>query len=303
MHLTTIRYVVTVANFENITKAAQFLFISQPALSQAIRRLEKELHVQLFVREHDKVTLTPAGHVFVQEGVKLLELEEAMLKKLEEFQQRRERTLAIGSAPTYQRFYLSKVLSAYQAKYPWTKIILKDGFSIGLYQELLTGKLDIALAAEPAPKGIFFMPVLREEVFLAVPREHSLVRVFSTEPDADSPYPVADLTLCRDADFIATSEGRAIRMIFMQETQRAGFMPKILTTCTGTESLNTMVFHGLGLAMVPSTTVNLCPRDQRPRYYRLRHGGLFRTFGLARKNIAFVEWEVETFFAMARVLQ
>ena len=96
MQLTTIRYVVMGAETGSFTKAAELLYVSQPALSQAIARLEQELKVQVFYREHGAVTPTPAGQIIVQEGKKILALEKDILRRVDELRQSGVGSLVLG---------------------------------------------------------------------------------------------------------------------------------------------------------------------------------------------------------------
>lgn len=300
MQLKLIRYAITVAQFGNFTKAAEYLYISQPALSQAIRRLENDLEIEIFNRERNQVTLTPAGKILVQEGEKLLEIEDRLHQQLEVFRRQENHTLTVGAAPSYQKYYLSGLLSTFKSLYPQTKIDLRDGFSRGLCEDILNGQVDIGLVCEPIPAGLYFFPIFREEIFLALPRDHRLVSCFPAEGE---PYPVADFSLCRDEEFISYRPGRRIVDILFTEAKRAGFTPKILTVCSSTESANTMVFHGMGISIIPSSAVELSPPDQRAAYYRLRPGGVFRWFGLARRDEKCTSRAQEAFFSVAKALR
>lgn len=303
MQLSVVRYVVAVAKFKNFTKAAEFLYVSQPALSQAIQRMENELHVEIFKRKHGKVILTDAGQIIVQGGKKMLALEEQILYQLDELRRHGKGSLLIGASPAYQKYYLSSILSAFGIRSPQTKIVLKDGFSNSLCEDLLAGRLDVALIVEPIPQGLDFLPVFQEEILLAVPKGHPLTRIFPDIPQEGDQYPVANLQLCRDEKFITYISGRRMQEILLRETRYAGFEPKILTECASSESMNAMVFHGAGIALIPSTTVEFCPMEQRAQYYRLRPGGLFRWFGLAKRSGCFTSREQEFLFSLAKQMR
>lgn len=299
MQLTSIRYVIAVAKVGSFTKAAEDLYVSQPALSQAIRRLEQELKTELFTREKNKVLLTPAGEVLIEEGQRMLEAEQSIRKRLQELEELDTGKLTIGGAPSYLRYYLSVVLAEFKAKHPRAQLILRDGFTQNLCAELLEGTLDIALLAEPIPEGIDHYPVFQEEIFLALPLDHPLNGRFPQEGD---PYPVADLRLCRDEKFICYQPGRRITGILLAETRRAGFTPNIVLESSSTENANAMIRHGLGIGFVPEVTVRLCPKEQHARYYRLRPGGLTRFFYIGRKAGKFNGRLQEKFFQTAKPL-
>ena len=134
---------------------------------------------------------------------------------------------------------------------------------------------------------------------MAVPKDHPLTEHF---PKTGMPYPLADLRLCRNEKFITCRQGRRMYDVAMSETRSAGFVPDILIECSSTESVNAMVCHGMGLAFVPSTTVELCSADQRPQYYRLRPDGLIRRFGLIYRSGKNISLEEDRFLTLARKL-
>ena len=279
MHLTTIRYIVTIARVGSFTKAAEFLYISQPALSQAVRRFEQDLHVQLFSRKKGRIALTPEGELVVGTGEKMLALEDTLREQLLRLSERHQKTLTVGAASSYQRFFLTPVLSEIQKRVPGTHIIIKEGYTAQLCEQVLDHNLDLALGFEPIPKGLTFLPVLKEEILLAVPDGHPLNRRF-TEIEPGERYPVADLSLCSQEEFIVYQPGRRIQQILMDTFQAAGFFPKVSTVCVSTESANLMVYHGAGLALVPAITACLCDPQMHPHYYRLQKNGLYRQIGI-----------------------
>lgn len=281
MQLVGIQYVVTVAEMGSFTKAAEMLYVSQPALSQAIQRLERELNTSIFIRQKNTISLTPAGHIVVNEGKKILELEQKIRRQVKGISEWDVLSLNIGSAPSYQRLYLSKLISKYKNLFPYIELKLREGYSPELCEEILNGRLDAALVCAPVPDGVDSIPIFSEEVFLAVPPDHPLVELFSRSGD---PYPVADLSLCKNYQFISYFPGRRIDDIFKLVFLESGYVPNILTACSSTESANTMVYHGMGLGIIPASTIELCPKEMHAKYYRLRPEGVFRYFVLARTS-------------------
>ncbi len=300
MQLTTIRYVIAIAKEGSFTKAAESLYISQPALSQAIRRLEQEMKISIFIREKNKVSLTPAGEVLVEEGQKMLNSERNIRHRIHELEELDTGKLFIGGASSYVRYFFSKVLAEFQTQHPHAQLILQDGFTQNLCADLLEGNLDIGLLAEPIPEGIDHYPVFQEEIFLALPWDHPLNRKF---PPKGKPYPVADLSLCRDEKFISYQPYRRITDILFTEARRADFTPNILLESSSTENANAMICHGMGIGLIPEVTIRLCPKEQRARYYRLRPGGLIRRFHIGRRAGKFNNRLQEKFFHMARTFE
>ena len=284
MRLSTIRYVICIAETGSFTQAASQLFVSQPALSQAIQRFEQEIGPPLFIREKNRLRLTEAGQIVVDEGRKMLDIERHAYARLDDLKESKPRIIHIGSASTYQRFFLAETLTRLQIQYPEIHIHIRDGFSHSLTSMVESGEIEYALAFEPFGGQVQACPIVREEVFLAVPPDSGLISRLSSVPDADSEYPVADLSLCRDEPFILYPDTRRIQSVLMAETGRAGFTPGGAITGYSTEVANAMAFQGLGLAFVPAVTALMCPREVRPRYFRLRPGGYFRMLALISRS-------------------
>ena len=81
MEIRQLRYFISVAEHLNFTEAAKQLFVAQPAVSQQIKSLEKEIGIKLFVRDKHSVQLTPAGKVFLNDAIEMLNRFEDVIKK------------------------------------------------------------------------------------------------------------------------------------------------------------------------------------------------------------------------------
>ena len=164
--------------------------------------------------------------------------------------------------------------------YPDLQIHIEEGFSHSLCRQVGEGKLDFSLAFGPFEIAVQAVSILDEEVFLAVPPQSPLNDSLSQVPDEGSPFPVDDLSLCREEPLILYPQDRHIQRILMEETGRAGFTPKAAITGYSTEAANSMAYSGMGLAFVPAVTARLAHPGTRPRYYRIRPGGYFGTLYL-----------------------
>ena len=119
MDLHYLEYVVTLAEEENMSRAASLLHISQPTLSVFIRNLEAELGLSLFVRSHKKMALTPAGQLYVSECRRILQIKKELYVNLEKMKKPQLKVATtISSIPT-----LLDVLSEYYQDYPLVSLI------------------------------------------------------------------------------------------------------------------------------------------------------------------------------------
>lgn len=179
-----------VAQTGNISKAARELYISQPAISKAIRKLEDNLGVSLFTRNSRGVRLTEEGQLLYRHtcsAFEALSSGERELRRIHEFHLGHIR---IGVSNTLCRFILVSYLKGFIEQYPHIKITIETQSSAHTLSMLEQQRIDIGLIARPQPqKSLAFLPVMEiEDIFAAAPsylehlklREGAQVNVFQS---------------------------------------------------------------------------------------------------------------------------
>ena len=106
MDFKALEYICAISEAKTISQAAKNLFISQPALSQFLSKLERELGTPIFDRSGNMMTLTSAGEILVRDGSKLLLSRNEMLHRVAELSDERAETLRFGVSPFYSKYYL-----------------------------------------------------------------------------------------------------------------------------------------------------------------------------------------------------
>lgn len=162
----------TVAKCGRLTKAAEELYISQPAVSQAIRQLETQLSTQLFKRTHKGMELTAQGGMLVFEDVeKALQLLNGVENRLSELKNSATGTLRIGASETIFQYCLADKLVEYHKLYPQVKFELLSDVSPRTIEQLKTDRCDIGFLNLPIEKddGISVTDsiMLLNDVFIA----------------------------------------------------------------------------------------------------------------------------------------
>lgn len=162
MELRVLNYFLAVAREENITKAAQILHISQPALSRQIMQLEDELNVKLFVRSNHKIILTEDGLLLKRRAQELISLadktKQDFLKKDAEL----AGEITIGSGEFRSTRELAKIMVAFQGKHPLVKFQIYSGNADNIQDYIGRGHLDLGVIGEPvdiSKYGFVSMPV------------------------------------------------------------------------------------------------------------------------------------------------
>lgn len=282
MYMLTLKYVVTVADLGSYSKAAEKLFVSQPALSQAIRRLETELQAQMFQKQNGRSVPTLAGEIVVEKGRRILELHQELLSDISNINELRAGTLNIGVAPFYHKVYLSRCLSDFHARYPKVEVAVQEGFTQSTISGILAGELDLGLVSSPFPDTVEECALaFEEEVLLAVPPGFAINGQYCPERGV---YPEVDLKDFRDMNFVSYRPGRNMTLITKEQCRRAGFAPNIVFRCGSTESVNAMIASGTGVGFVPGSIAEICPASQQAVYYRLSGGKIMRKFFFIHKK-------------------
>lgn len=167
-----------VAELENFSKAASELFMTQPAVSQAMHALESELGLPLFTRHAKGVRLTPEGEVFhdkIKEGMAILQKAEQGMKELKEL---KSGMLRLGVSDIVSRYVLPPKLKQFISKYPRIQVKILNGTTRELEQWLHQGEIDLVIGFQPEETGTVHFRRMMDihDVFAASPE------VFSTLP-------------------------------------------------------------------------------------------------------------------------
>ncbi|WP_342323591.1 LysR family transcriptional regulator [Kosakonia sp. BYX6] len=177
MELRYLRYFVAVAQTQHFTRAAEMLGMSQPPLSQQIRRLEQEVGTPLFHRQTRGVTLTEAGEAFYEDACQILAMSDAALEKAKGVARGINGKLYLGvtsSNAFHTRFF--SVLRQFQHRYPQVALYQKEDNMATLMQELDEGVIDVAFVRLPCENSkTFNLKLIDEEpMLIALHRTHPL---------------------------------------------------------------------------------------------------------------------------------
>ncbi|KON70653.1 LysR family transcriptional regulator [Peribacillus butanolivorans] len=241
MEILQLQYFQTVARLEHMTKAAEQLQIAQPSLSKTISRLEEDLGVALFDREHRKIRLNAAGRIFLNRVERAFaELNEGRREIVElADQDQKNITLAV----TIPRV-LPDLLGTFLSEYPDVRFqqFLKSVSS--MKQLLIEGEIDYCISSVPIEgPDIKWEPLIKEEIFLIVPPDHRLAG-----------RACIHLNEVKDEAFISMNTGFGFRNLTDQFCQEAGFIQNIAFEGDEPAVISDLVRRGLGVAFVSELT-------------------------------------------------
>lgn len=175
MNLKEQQYVCVLAECQNITRAAEKLYISQPALSIYISNLEKNFGVKLFERVGKRFILTYAGELYVERATKMLELAAEFHEELEKITGNFKGRIRIGIQKRRAPWLIPPVLAAYKKKYPEVEVVLKEGIMDKLKPMLKNCEIDLLLcnSGDIGPDMKRYL-MFHEQLLVAVPERHPI---------------------------------------------------------------------------------------------------------------------------------
>lgn len=144
MYISRQSYFLTIAETQNLTKAAQVLHVSQPSLTQYVNRLEQDLGVKLLNRNHTPLQLTEAGKLYLNFIQSSLDLEKRFKNELEQYKAKGNHSLSVGVPTQLIPLIFGTLLHGFIQKTPSVSLSLKDGTSITVMDQILKGQLNLA---------------------------------------------------------------------------------------------------------------------------------------------------------------
>lgn len=168
MTLTELQYVVAVAQERHFGRAAERCFITQPALSLAIQKLEDELGAQIFERKRKDVALTPLGEKIVQQAQRVLEEAEQIKLIAAQGKDQLKGTLRFGVIATVGPYLLPDLVSALRKHAPEMPLEIEENLTANLSRMLKSGKLDVIMIALPFDEAGILTRALYDEPFKTV---------------------------------------------------------------------------------------------------------------------------------------
>jgi len=180
MKIIQLQYFVEVVKTNNISKAAKNLYVSQPAISSAIRELEKEFNTTLFIRYNNQLTLTDEGHYFYRLSLDLLENFEKVKNDFLLYLKKPE-ILKLGVPPMLGTFVLPPILDKYSKLQPNVEIQLSELGSKANKQALIDHEINLGLTViskdiDDLPKAITYKKLMDTTLYFTVNKNHPLAK-------------------------------------------------------------------------------------------------------------------------------
>ena len=286
MNIRDLRYIVEVAREKNFSRASSKVFVSQPALSMQIRKLEEDLGVEIFERSKQNFLITPIGAEIIKKAeIILQECEEIkLLAKNSKDPYRGE--IKIGAFPTIASYFLPKFVKNIRKKFPHLKIFLIEEKSEDLILKLKNAQLDLCLLTLPIKdENLISKKIFSEEFLLATPIDHKLAK--------KSKINIKEL---QNQELMLLEDGHCLRDQALEICSMINAFEKKDFKASSLETLRQMVACGNGITLIPQIAVR---NDDRIAYVKIINAPS-RTIGITYRKSSVQKKLIEEIIDLAK---
>jgi DNA-binding transcriptional LysR family regulator len=253
MELRQLRTFEAVARHRSFTRASEELMVAQPAVSQQVRRLERELGVDLLRRTSRHVALTEPGEVLLAGARRVLAEAASVVDELQALRGLRSGRVAVGAMPPMPRLDVPSLIAAFHALHPAIGVRLDEDTAANALAMLRRGELDLSfafLSPEEAGAELAGVLLLEEELVVAVAHDHRLAKRRRLQPAA-----------LRDETLVAFKSGSALRAAGDAALAAAGVAPRIAFESNELLTVRAIAALGLAVAILPRGFVDVPQAD------------------------------------------
>ena len=289
MQLHQLRYFVSIVETGSVTKAAERCFISQPSLSQQLRKLEEGIDKPLFVRAKGKMVLTDAGEILYERARRILNDVEDAERQVKDVDQSNGGHVAVGILPTLAPFLLPNVLSALAKTHPNATVTIREEVSEVIVGALTRSELDVLIEVLPFDeRNVHVEPLFRDEFFVAVHRDDALSRLDTISVDA-----------LQDTPFILLDDIHCLTRQIQQYCLRERFTPKVMFQASQLQTVKQLISLRYGVSVLPRVCIDE-DSVSAIRYIRIEHPAPHREVVLATPKNRYLSPAAEQFATIAR---
>ena len=264
MNTKKLYYLTTIEKYGSLSKAAEKLQISQPALSKFLSEAEFHLGIPIFERINRTLVPTAQGHVLLGSAHTILDVQDRMMSNIRMVSGLQQITIRLATAPNRGAMLYSRIYNRFSRHFPSVRLGLTELYASEQAEAVRRGQVDIAIGTGDFSDEVEDYAFAQEEILVSMPSAHPLASTAKIH--------VSDL---RDSAFLLQSPQHSIRRIADRLFQEAGISPLIVFESSDVLLLDSLMHQGVGVGFVsqahvfPSQDVAYRPLD--PPVYQILH--------------------------------
>ncbi len=273
-------YVYEVYKEGSFSKAAEKLFISQPALSATVKKVEKKIGTPLFDRSRSPVRLTECGKKYIKIVEKIMEMEEEFAGYVSNLNELSTGSLSVGGTYLFAAYIFPGIFKKFQEMYPNVELRLIEGHTSQLEKKLFSGEIDLIMDNYPLDEELYEKKYVKtEHLLLAVPASFpsnaaakswslSSAEIRSGAHTRKETYGVP-LKMFEGDPFVFLREHNDTRERVEGICKRAGVAPKVAWKLDQMLTTYHLTEQGMGVSFISDTAIRYLPPDLNVYYYKL----------------------------------
>ena len=241
MEIRQLMYFIQIVKSGTYSAAAKQLYLSQPALSKAVKHLEEELGAKLLVQGDKRSEPTDVGRVLFERGQQLIREYNDLLGAVDEANSRTRGRLHFGIPYGLGQILFYRLTADFSRAFPEMELVVSGHGSAHIREEVLAGRLDIGatlIPPEPEP-GLEATVIMRDQFFLLLPRAHPLAGREGVR-----------FAQLREEQFILLNEEFVMTRMTRQSCAMAGFAPRVKIVANRSDFIAELVADGQGIAVI-----------------------------------------------------
>lgn len=236
--LRNMEYIYAVYEKKSFSRAAEMLYVSQPALSSIVKKTEEEIGLPLFNRNTTPISLTPAGEYYIQSIEKIMAIEHDMRDRFTKMAKESTGSIVVGASTFFCAHVLPALIQEFESLHPGYHVTTMEANTDDLSKCLASGVIDLNLDVDILDSDLFSSRLWSEEhIILAVPSDFPVNKKLTAarltwnqienQSYLDESHPAVSLIHFKNEPFLFLKKGNDMYRRGMKMCKNAGFAPNI----------------------------------------------------------------------------
>lgn len=303
-------YVYAVYKEQSFTKAAEKLYISQPCLSAAIKKIEEEIGMPLFERRYSSVRPTRIGLEYIDAIEKIMSVTRAFESKIDDINNVEYGNLRVGGSNYVSSFILPRIIGSFTRLYPKIEISLLESSSVEIEKKLNEEEIDLLIDSYDDGQIIHdCYPLLNEKILLAVPagskvndnlKKYRIMPESLSDPGFDlSSVPAVSINRFKNENFILLKNGNNMHKHAMEIFKNSIFTPQVSFRLDQLSTSYRLAASGNGVCFVTDTIFKYYKFNDDVILYNIEGSGN-RTLYVVQKKNRYTSSAMQKFIEIAK---
>lgn len=268
MNLKELDYMLAIAKYQNITKAAESLYITQPALTRFLQNIEKEFKQKFFKKLGNKFIPTYAGERYIEKAREILALKKELYQEMSDISEQNQGVLRVSFPVMRGSYMLPCTLPIFGKQYPNVQLNILEADSGSLESMILNGETDLAFFNLPIESPyITYEVISQEEILLVTEKNHHFIHLCEQKPT--SKYPYLDFKYLKNEPLILQTTNQRTRQIVDKLFAEHSLKPQIKLTTRNIRASVELATTGYASCFVCETHLKHIGLQDKLAYFSL----------------------------------